>query len=241
MRVKNSESINNPMPKVKVCSKCFLEKPLSCFQKDSNPKKAGKFGCKSYCKECAKVLRKSYYLRNKEKEYSNHKIWLNSNRERFNGLQNKYYKQDPNKFNTRSKKRYHKIKGFCTILAHYKKTNELKYYTYIWLLLKNVILRRRESNKVYFLKYTEKVKARNKEYYYKNWDTYRTYTELYKHAFPEKVKEQRKRRSDELRDGYIADYISKLNGIPPYISKQLPMLIELKRKHIQVKRSLKTK
>jgi hypothetical protein len=48
----------------KICSRCNIEKPIDCFawkNKALNKKSAE-------CKECHRIIRKSYYFRNKRKE-----------------------------------------------------------------------------------------------------------------------------------------------------------------------------
>jgi hypothetical protein len=230
----------------KACSKCSIQKNLDCFQKDSNPKKAGRFGCKSYCKECAKSLRRSYYLRHKDKEYENHKEWVKNNRGILNSLHNKYYKENPKKFNDRTKKRYNETKGFCNVVEYYKKNEPLMYASYTSLLRDNRIIKRRKNSANYKSKNKEQVQASNKNRYYKNWIRQRMYADIYRLAFPNKIKEQRKRRVAELRDGYIADQMArtkrnKASGVDTAIIKSFPKIIELRRHQIKVKRILKDK
>lgn len=48
----------------KVCTICLIQKPLTQF----NNQKTGKFGKRSYCKDCQQKARRKYYRENKEKE-----------------------------------------------------------------------------------------------------------------------------------------------------------------------------
>jgi hypothetical protein len=50
----------------KKCSKCGVLK-LIC---DFNTQKIGKYGVRSYCRDCQKILRKKYYDNNKELEHN---------------------------------------------------------------------------------------------------------------------------------------------------------------------------
>jgi hypothetical protein len=49
----------------KKCSKCDIVKSITDF----NKQKIGKYGVRSYCRECQKIMRKEYSNHNKELEY----------------------------------------------------------------------------------------------------------------------------------------------------------------------------
>jgi hypothetical protein len=62
----------------KVCSKCEVEKGLGKFHKQ----KGGKYGVRSYCKDCANLSYKEYYGENREERLEYNKQYHEENRER---------------------------------------------------------------------------------------------------------------------------------------------------------------
>ena len=98
----------------KPCTKCNIEKDLSNFHK----RKGGKFGLRSYCKECAKVMGKKYVKNNKKKRqetckkyYKNNKDkikkYIKNNRDKINKNSRKYRINNKNKINQYKYNRYH--------------------------------------------------------------------------------------------------------------------------------------
>ncbi len=63
----------------KKCSQCFTEKLLTNFAKDSR----NKSGLRAYCKECCKITRNKYYLKNAEKVRQINLDWKIKNKEKY--------------------------------------------------------------------------------------------------------------------------------------------------------------
>lgn len=63
---------------MKTCFKCKIEKEVSEFPTS----KRNKDGRHSWCRECKTDYRRTQYLLNKEKEATQHKIWVSNNQER---------------------------------------------------------------------------------------------------------------------------------------------------------------
>lgn len=63
---------------MKVCNRCGKEKELLDFHK----KKGGKFGVRSHCKSCTKVMSSDYYKNNKEKVDDFNRRWAQNNPEK---------------------------------------------------------------------------------------------------------------------------------------------------------------
>ena len=86
---------------MKVCSKCKIEKEISCFNKS----KKAKDGLFSYCKECRKTTNAkwqennpqynaNYYLEQSEKLKQQSKTWYNNNKEYGKQIRRKYSKEN---------------------------------------------------------------------------------------------------------------------------------------------------
>lgn len=105
---------------MKICSKCNIEKELSCFHKH----KSRKDGYREICKTCRKIETKKYieknyeiisekkkkfYIDNKEKINKEnriiYKIWYQSNKEKKSEYLKKWYELNPNYNSTYYKKR----------------------------------------------------------------------------------------------------------------------------------------
>lgn len=83
---------------MKECTKCNKVKDFSEFNKDSR----NKDGLWSSCKECKAAYRRSYYLKNKEKENNNSKQWILNNKEKHRSYYRKYYQKNKYKEHARS-------------------------------------------------------------------------------------------------------------------------------------------
>lgn len=72
----------------KICNICSLEKDIELFYK-----KVTKDGYSNECKKCTKIIRKNYYLKNKEVIKKQKTIYRNNNSAKIAD----YYKQNPEK------------------------------------------------------------------------------------------------------------------------------------------------
>lgn len=75
------------MRPTKHCSKCNLEKPLEEFSNCAR----GKYGKKSYCKECDRIHNQDLYNKNKNKRILQNQIWQIKNREEYLEYQRTYH------------------------------------------------------------------------------------------------------------------------------------------------------
>ena len=104
------------MALTKICKRCGLAKPFECFVKDK--KQAD--GLNTWCKDCVKVYRDSYYAKNKEElnarrreKYKESpeiyrersKIWANAHREYRNEYEREYREKNRRKVLDRMNKR----------------------------------------------------------------------------------------------------------------------------------------
>ena len=78
--IKDQEEVN------KKCTKCHNIKNITFFTKDSSKKD----GLRSSCRDCDKIIKKLYYLNNKEKVKISNKNWENKNPEKIKEIKNKY-------------------------------------------------------------------------------------------------------------------------------------------------------
>lgn len=78
------------MSQTKKCFKCQLEKPLEEFSDQVR----GKYGKKSYCKECDRAHNKELYNKNKDKRILQNQIWQIINRDHYLEYQKDYHKKD---------------------------------------------------------------------------------------------------------------------------------------------------
>ena len=69
--------------KMKICSKCGIEKPITEFHKN----KIGKYGVRGNCKECVKLYKKQYNEDNKERI----KQYYENNKEHYKQYYKQYY------------------------------------------------------------------------------------------------------------------------------------------------------
>ena len=86
--------------KIKVCSRCKEEKPITEFSKD----KSTKDGHRSNCKVCRRKSQKKYYEDNREKERARSKKYIENNPEKRKGTQKKYRKNNREKIKDYQKK-----------------------------------------------------------------------------------------------------------------------------------------
>ena len=77
----------------KVCTKCSLEKTVDFFSK----KKDGKYGVRSYCKDCQSVSGKNYYSSNKDRVLLNQKAYAEINKEARSTYSKRYRKENSQK------------------------------------------------------------------------------------------------------------------------------------------------
>lgn len=106
---------------MKLCTKCNVEKPLDNFHKDSRTKD-GKRCC---CKECATIMSKNHYTKNKDevllkmKEYGiknrieislKKKEYGDNNKEKIKEKNTSYYKNNKEKIFEKNKERNELVK-----------------------------------------------------------------------------------------------------------------------------------
>jgi hypothetical protein len=86
---------------MKKCNKCEENKELNEFSKRT----ASKDGLRSLCKTCIKIYRKSYYLKNYEKEKFTGSIWQKANPDKVNAKAAAWVKANSGKDSAKSAKR----------------------------------------------------------------------------------------------------------------------------------------
>jgi hypothetical protein len=142
---------------MKKCTKCQKDKELSEF---GNYKK-GKFGKKSYCKECAVIFGKQYRNDNTEKI----KKYYQDNKTKINSRCNNYYVENNEKIKKRSKdyriNNENKIKEYILNNPDKIKIHKKNYYNKHKEHVKNYNIKYYENNQ-------EQIKENVKHYYYKN-------------------------------------------------------------------------
>jgi len=77
----------------KICSKCGIEKEISCFCKH----KGHKHGRNSWCRECKKVADSAYYFANKEKRSKKNKCYRLKNKNKKTEYDKQYYQKNREK------------------------------------------------------------------------------------------------------------------------------------------------
>ena len=112
----------------KVCTKCGIEKTVDCFSK----KKDGKYGVRSYCKDCQSISGKSYYLLNRERVLTKQKVYTQSKKEELSAYSKRYRKEN-----------LQKIKDYQQI---HRSQNKERYKQYF----KQYAKRYQQNNKAYF-------------------------------------------------------------------------------------------
>ena len=75
------------MQTTKKCVKCHIDKPLQEF---SNQQR-GKYGKKSYCKQCDRQYNQTNYYKNKKRRISQIKQWQKQNRDDYLKYQQQYH------------------------------------------------------------------------------------------------------------------------------------------------------
>jgi hypothetical protein len=80
--------------RVKKCTKCGIEKPVSDFYRDAH-RKDGLF---SWCKSCWSVKTKAKYAANREQAVAQSKAWKQANPERVRQYQRDYYARNREAF-----------------------------------------------------------------------------------------------------------------------------------------------
>ena len=68
--------------KMRICAKCKIEKPLSCFSVVKNKAKANKDGVASRCKECRAEQNREWHNKNKQRSLENSRRWKDENKDR---------------------------------------------------------------------------------------------------------------------------------------------------------------
>lgn len=106
----------------KKCTKCG--KLLVANKVNFNKCKAGKYGLRSWCKECDKKYKKTHYEENKEKITKRQKKYREENKEYYNQYNKNYYEENKESY----KKYYEKHKEYNK--NYYKENKEYykKYY-----------------------------------------------------------------------------------------------------------------
>jgi hypothetical protein len=79
----------------KTCSRCQTSKNLDNYYKH----KLGKFGVRSECQTCCKILKQEYLKNNKEKANKSSRDYNNRNKDRLYALQKEYKKTPKGRFN----------------------------------------------------------------------------------------------------------------------------------------------
>lgn len=159
----------------KICRICGIEKDLSCFRK------SGKY-YRSECKECAKLLfkewyeknkdsrkehiskvHKEYYQRNKEKILDYQKEYREDNKDKIRVYKKYYYQNNKDRVDTKNKDNYYKYNDYY---KNYYKNNKDKLKQYRENSFKNPItkLKKQIRNMVYdSFKRQHKVKRQHSE------------------------------------------------------------------------------
>lgn len=90
----------------KVCSKCYIDQPLSCFSKNN----FGKYGCRSVCKQCDKKYHHTNYIKNKDKIDKQNKEYYESNKDAVKVRAKQWYIANKKRLNAQNKQWYSKNK-----------------------------------------------------------------------------------------------------------------------------------
>ena len=89
---------------LKVCKKCFAEKPTSMFKKDARLKD----GLHIYCLDCTREIRRNYYKKNRDVELKKSciktKIWYLKNKEEVLKKKSEYHLKNREKILSYQKK-----------------------------------------------------------------------------------------------------------------------------------------
>ncbi len=72
---------------MKKCTKCGEEKPHEEFYKRLR-------GFQAWCKKCKADIRREYYIKNRDVENAQARVWQNKNRERFRHAVNTWYQKN---------------------------------------------------------------------------------------------------------------------------------------------------
>lgn len=195
---------------VKICSKCGIEKDISCF----GVNKAMKDGFRSHCKECQKKYyqahkskKAEYYQNNKEKISEKSKEYKKNNREKFLQKRREYYKTNKEKISEQKKGYYNKNKE--------KNLNRNKEY------YKNNRDEFLEQQKEYYKNNKEKISQNNKQYRKNNRKKCLEKQKEYRVNNKEKIsksnkeyrKNNRKKINEHLNKRYKEDKIYKLASL----------------------------
>lgn len=87
---------------MKKCSGCLAEKPFDAFHKDASRKD----GYRNRCKNCVAKYMREHYTENKEAIVAKAVAWVAANRDRHNRKCNAWAKNNPDKVNARTARRY---------------------------------------------------------------------------------------------------------------------------------------
>ena len=108
--------------KIKICTKCKIDKNIKMFHKHPY----GKMGVDSVCKKCKSDIRKRFYLLHREQILQNRKTHRLINKDQVLRTERKYYKKNKEKINLYQKfwckNNPEKVKLKAT--THYKKNRE---------------------------------------------------------------------------------------------------------------------
>ena len=131
---------------LKKCTKCGEEKPLDCFY----PKKNGKYGRSSFCKECESTRGKEKYINSKEKISKYGKNHYEENKEKISECHKNNYIKNKEKIRKRHKKYNTENRELISKAGkkYYEKNKD----------------RKKETHKQHYEKNKEKILKRHKKY-----------------------------------------------------------------------------
>lgn len=184
---------------VKQCTKCFVLKPLTEFNKDSRKRD----GLRSYCRDCAKDYYKQYYNQNKQTCLESNRQWRNNNPERVKELA-KNRDKDKDRDKRRELNKIYRQENRDKI-----NLKKREYYQRNKELIKKKIALWQQQNK-------DKRNEQIRKHYSENPELWQKRKNKYKVTHSEKIKEDRKRWSknnlDKIRN-YAANRRSRINGL----------------------------
>lgn len=159
----------------KICIKCHRELDINCFRK------SGKY-YRSECKECAKLIYKEWYNKNKEKRkqhnrdkakksyyknrehyLKNAKLYRETHKEKIKAYKDKYYQQNKDTIKEKNKDNYTKYNHYY---KNYYKNNKEKVKNYNTKRLKDPVLKLKKQlrNMLYdSFKRQHKIKKKHSE------------------------------------------------------------------------------
>ena len=85
----------------KVCSKCGIEKDISCFKKSNC---GGKYGVVAFCKSCGAIIDKEYREKNKKAVNERRRVYTLKTKEKKRDYDKRYREENKEKIKERSRR-----------------------------------------------------------------------------------------------------------------------------------------